>query len=119
MPHWMIASATNDSTQALRELSPWLAVLVAMVFVGGVVIMIVRRHLRSSGDLGDVGYTLHDLRKMHASGELSDEEFEKARSAMIAGVRSSTGRKDASDEASSGVRISDVNDGASEEKPDV
>ena len=114
-----IVATTDDSTQVLQELGPWLIALVAMVFVGGIVIMLVRRHLRSDADDHAGGYTLHDLRQMHASGDLSDEEFEKARAAMIAGVRAASVREDEADHTGHVAEKSDVDDSGSDETPTV
>ncbi len=35
----------------------------------------------------DIGFTLGDLRRLHKSGQMSDEEFEKARTQMIAATQ--------------------------------
>lgn len=83
-----VAAATGASSRALPELLPWLGGLVLATVVGGVILMRLRRGVRDgeSGASG-LGFTLHDLREMHARGELSDEEFQRARSAMVDRVR--------------------------------
>jgi hypothetical protein len=68
--------------QLFGELWPWLLALVLLVGVGAVVIYFLRRTM--SREEGSVeGFTLHDLRKMHTSGQLSDEEFERAKASII------------------------------------
>lgn len=66
---------------------PWLAVLIGAAIAGAIIIALVRRALRDEDDADGGGFTLHDLRRMHGEGKLSDEEFARARDAMIAKVR--------------------------------
>ncbi len=62
---------------------PWLVALLGVVVIGGAGIWVVRRLVRQESDGGAGGFTLQDLRDMKASGQLSDEEFDRARDAMI------------------------------------
>jgi len=55
--------------------------------VGAIVIAVARRMLHRGASSADAGFTLHDLRRMRDAGELSDEEFERARAALIGRVR--------------------------------
>ncbi len=66
-----------------------LAVLGLLVIVGGVVLLSLRRRLGRDEPSPATGFTLHELREMHARGELTDEEFQRARTALLAGVRRS------------------------------
>lgn len=71
-----------------------------VAIVGGVVIIRVRRALRDPDEApGGVGFTLHDLRSMHARGEMTDVEFRAARDAMIAGVKDQAARPTNPDES--------------------
>lgn len=84
----LLAQATP---QASREILWWLGVILAAVVVVLIVAIIVRRRV-VSGDQealtpGEPGFTLGDLREMHKSGQLTDEEFEVARKGMIARSR--------------------------------
>ena len=94
MPHGalifaQITDGVDRSDQLLADILPWLIALVAFVVVGGVVIYFVRRRLSAdAGPTGD-GFTLHDLRQLHAAGELSDSEFERAKAVMIGRLKSS------------------------------
>jgi hypothetical protein len=63
-------------------------VLLVVVIVGAAVLMALRRTLTRRDGGGAGGYTLQDLRQMHATGELSDEEFERARQSIIERVKS-------------------------------
>lgn len=83
------------SGQLFTDVLPWLLMLVGLVIVGAVFIYAARRMLRSSGSSSaSAGFTLQGLRELHAAGELSTEEYERARTAMIGQVR-----KDAQPEA--------------------
>ena len=76
---------------------PWLGLLLLIVIVGAVVVMSLRRSLTRRHDSAR-GYTLHDLRSMHAAGELSDEEFELARQSIIRRVSESPPSKNIAEE---------------------
>jgi hypothetical protein len=74
---------------------PWLAALLVVVAVGAAVIYVIRRSLGRQDSSRD-GFTLHDLRELHASGALSDEEFAKAKASVIGRVTAEeTPREDA------------------------
>jgi membrane protein implicated in regulation of membrane protease activity len=84
--------ATADPSQAIfGEVLPWLIALLLFAVVGGIVIMVMRRWVRSSedGPSGE-GFTLHDLRQLHAAGRLSDEEFQQAKARLIERVKGAT-----------------------------
>lgn len=81
VPAPVLASASES---LFSQVVPWLAVLVVLVLVGGVAILALRRSLQGGLDDSDAeGFTLHGLRRLHAEGELSDEEFAQAKDAMI------------------------------------
>jgi hypothetical protein len=84
-----MAFPATSAGELFPSLLPWLLALLGLVIVGGGVLLLVRRWLRSDEADGpaDVGFTLQDLRDMHRVGELSDEEFERAKSAMIEQVQ--------------------------------
>ena len=67
----------------------WLgiALLVAVVVVGGVVVMWARRNAKAPGDPPAPGFTLEDLRRLHERGEITRREFETARDALIQRTR--------------------------------
>jgi uncharacterized membrane protein len=87
------------------DLLPWLGLLVVIVLIGGGIAIWLRRRLMSGDAAGSVGFTLGDLRELHARGEISTEEFEKAKSQMIAGL---TRRDEISGPDSSSVTESQV-----------
>ena len=67
----------------------WVGVLVAVVVAGGILLTVIRRRFRADRPTERQGFTLHDVREMHRHGELSDEEFEQARAAILRQVSTS------------------------------
>ena len=82
-----IPMATSSNAEAFPELVPWIAVLLVVVVVGAISIAIIRRMTKPSNKAESEGFTLADLRELHAAGDLSDEEFERAKAAMVGRVR--------------------------------
>jgi hypothetical protein len=66
----------------------WSLVLIFFVVLGFVAVSYVRKWVKDDevSDKGP-GFTLGDLRRMHAKGQMTDEEFEKARAQMIAATQ--------------------------------
>jgi uncharacterized membrane protein len=98
MIHWpsTIGTGTASGGDLLAEVLPWVLILLAFVVVASVVIMWLHRRVRSDHPSATGGgFTLHDLRQMHARGELTDEEFQRAREAVIAGVRHAASENEA------------------------
>lgn len=69
--------------ELFNAIMPWLLVLLAIVVIGWIILVILRRSSRGSGSLQDDGFTLGQLRRMHNQGELTDEEFEQARIVIL------------------------------------
>lgn len=61
----------------------WLGALAAVIVVGGYVLLHLRRRLLANEDESSGGMTLADLRKLHATGQLSDEEFARLKAQVI------------------------------------
>ena len=81
---WLLAQTSADkSSQLFADILPWLIAIVVFVIVGGVMIYLIRRWLRSDSGTDPIGFTLQDLRELHARGEITDEEFAHAREQMI------------------------------------
>lgn len=83
-----ISSPGDRSSQLFSSVLPWLLLLIVVVIVGGVVMLLVRRWFTSESSRETIGFTLQDLRNLHAAGELSDEEYERARASMIGRLQS-------------------------------
>lgn len=76
-------AAGTDASRSFSEVVPWLILLLGLVLVGGVLIFLARRMLRDQSSSPPEPFTLQGLRDMRAQGLISDEEFERARTAMI------------------------------------
>lgn len=83
-----------------NEVVPWLAALAVVVVVGAIAIWLIRRTMGTDTASGAGGFTLQDLRDMHASGRISDDEFQRARDSLIGRLSEPPALKDGSDDAS-------------------
>ncbi|MDP7008294.1 MAG: SHOCT domain-containing protein [Phycisphaerales bacterium] len=66
----------------LTEILPATILLIVLVILGGIFILRARKMLKSSSET-TLPFTLEELRKLHAKGELTDEEFERAKVSMV------------------------------------
>lgn len=85
MPSALLAASENSSYSVFV----WSLVLVAAVIGGFWLVTMVKRWLTASGDEQpkSLGFSLSDLRELHRSGKLSDEEYERARTKMAASLK--------------------------------
>ncbi len=86
-------AGSGAASRLFSEVMPWLLLLMGLVIVGGVIIMLARRLLNDTSSSTQPGFTLHELRTLHTKGELTDEEFDRAREAMIARLADSGPRE--------------------------
>ena len=84
---WMLAQSLTP--EGRTTLLIWLAVLMVAVVVGGVGIMLLRRKLRDGSSAGeaDTGFSLSSLRELRDKGEITREEYERARAKVVAKTR--------------------------------
>ena len=57
--------------------------LVVVIIIGWVTVWQVRRRLQSPDETSGAGFTLSDLRQLHKSGQMSDEEFDRAKARVV------------------------------------
>jgi hypothetical protein len=81
-PSPLLASVSSD-TSTFGDLLPWIMLLLGMVVIGAIVIAWVRRLTQQDSGVDAPGFTLQQLRDMHAEGLLNDEEFARAKQEMI------------------------------------
>src|SRR4051812_1814242 len=92
---------------AADEMTPqqYGGIIIASLFVIGliiaafVLIAYVRRRIReedNSSSSGGPGFTLSDLRRLHKSGQMSDEEFERAKVKILEAAKRASEREGAS-----------------------
>ena len=80
----------DGSWGGVGEIAIWSGVALALIVGAVVVVALVRRRLIGKDDGGsarDAVFTLAQLRRMHAEGELDDEQFERLKGEMIASVK--------------------------------
>lgn len=99
----MAPSAPPTADRLFGDLLPALGVLVLIILVGGGIALWLKRRYQGGDSGGGGGFTLADLRDMRARGEISEEEFERARGRMVGGLTGTAGRSEAAVD-SSGVR---------------
>ncbi len=69
----------------------WALVVLVLVLAGFMAIAWLRRWMKEDDvPTGGIGFGLGELRQMHARGELSDEEYERARGKMTASAKAVT-----------------------------
>src|SRR5687768_10866064 len=78
-----LATAAHRSSELFRDVLPWVLVLIGVIIAGGIIIVALRRRISQDSSASAHGFTLQDLRDLHAKGELTDEEFERAKIQMI------------------------------------
>lgn len=83
LPYKLVLIATQSANQLFIETLPWLIGLGVIVFIGAGAIYYVRKMMQRQSSTLEDGFTLHDLRQLHAQGKLNDEEYERAKDAMI------------------------------------
>lgn len=66
----------------------WLGVIVALAFVMGFTALWLRKKLMTPPSQPPMGFSLKDLRQMHAEGQLSDEELARAEGKALSRSRS-------------------------------
>lgn len=67
----------------------WIVILIGVVLIGAVLVFTLRRRMLSNDDSVSVGSSglLDHLHQMHKSGQMDDEEFARARSAILMQVQ--------------------------------
>ena len=71
----------------------WSLILMALIVAGWVTVWQVRRRMTRPDETAGTGFTLSDLRQLHKSGQMSDEEFERAKAKVVDAARRATARE--------------------------
>jgi len=75
------------ATNAYSSIIVVCVLLIVAVLAGLALVYWVKRRVMGDAEEGpSVGLTLEDLRRLHREGKLSAEEYERARSRMVAGM---------------------------------
>lgn len=81
----LMIAATREASSI--DIWIWSLVLIATVVAGFLLVSLLRRRLRQPDQTAGAGFSLDELRQLHRSGQLSDAEFERARSKLVAGLQ--------------------------------
>lgn len=85
-----VLAQTGGSVGDTGQLLIWIGALIVVVVIGTVALLFVRRNMINQRGEDPGGFaTMEDMRAMVDRGEMSREEYEKVREAMIAKVRQS------------------------------
>jgi len=71
----------------------WSLLLIGLIVAGWLTVWQVRRRLQRDETLGNAGFTLSDLRRLHKSGQMNDEEFERAKATVVDAARKAAERQ--------------------------
>ncbi len=99
------------------EVMMWLGVIVALAILLAVVALALRKRLFRQDDASPVGFTLADLRRMHAEGQLSDEELAQAEAKTLTRSRSHYLGDNQADEADEAGESADPDDSSTTDPP--
>ena len=83
-----VTLAAADFAGLFQSVGGPLLALIVVVVIGWFGIVRIRRWMKGEEEANEP-FTLNDLRQLRQQGKLSEEEFAKARDAMIGAVRSS------------------------------
>jgi uncharacterized membrane protein len=75
-----------DTASNLTSILFWSFTCVVLLVVMMVLIAWLRRRLSPNEDFHGEGFTLADLRRMHKAGQMTDEEYERAKAKLIQGL---------------------------------
>ena len=78
-----------DVSEDYRNILFWsFGIILLLVVVAAPVIWWIRKRLSPNEDFKGEGFTLADLRRLHKSGQMTDEEFERAKAKLIGTLKS-------------------------------
>ncbi len=96
----ILAAGTNGTDNPSNDylwIFVWSIALVAMVALLYLAIIRLRRWMSGPEDLTPEGFTLSDLRKLHDKGQLTDQEYERAKSQLVQQSQAAINRMAATD----------------------
>jgi len=79
-----------DESQTAVSILCWSAGIIILLAAAAVAVFFVRKRLSPNEDFSGEGFTLSDLRRLHKSGQMSDEEFERAKAQLLKGLAAKT-----------------------------
>lgn len=91
------SSGVFPLTLATSDLGPiffWSLLLIGLLIAGFFVVVLVKRRLAKADDGPQIGFSLSDLRQMRQQGQLTEEEYERARAKMVASLKAMAAKKE-------------------------
>ncbi len=76
-----------QSQQDLGRVFFWLLMLIGIVVLAAAGVLYLRKWYTSSDSEPAVGFTLGDIRQLHRDGQMTDEEFERAKALILGRTR--------------------------------
>jgi len=68
-------------------------IVIGMAMVGRAVVMMFKRKVQGPDNTTPAAFSLDDLRRLHDAGQLTDEEYEKAKQVIFAATEAHLQRK--------------------------
>jgi uncharacterized membrane protein len=75
-----------DAAAELTRILFWSFTAVILLVVMALLLAWIRKRMSPSEDFHGEGFTLADLRQLHKSGQMTDEEYERAKAKLIQGL---------------------------------
>ena len=100
----------RDKSRFSTEVMLLLAAIVAAGFLAAFIALAIRKRVMAKDEAPPLGFTLMDIRQMHAEGQLSDEELAHAEQKMLARSRSHYLGGDESEEGEEPEDLGDLGD---------
>lgn len=90
MPILMSMTASRREDVPWIEVVIWMAVMLGFIIAGIVFVVLMKRRLGLTDNREQSIFTLHELRQLRSRGEISEDEYEKAKSAIVGLARQGT-----------------------------
>ena len=89
LPHTAVGLlAQQNPAQATRDILLWAGVGFVLILVLGLLVLLALRLMNRPPAQGPpLGFSLAELKQMHTRGQLTDEEFARARAAILSRTR--------------------------------
>jgi hypothetical protein len=86
----VLASVSQPVLAQVGGALGWSLVLIVFLIACFAAVSYLKKWLKTDDEPVKTGFTLSDLREIHRRGEITDEEYERARSKMVASAKSAT-----------------------------
>ena len=90
MPPSLVPVIAQQGSQSILPVFGWSLVLICLLVGGFFAISKLRQWLRDDdggAPVSPIGFTLSDLRQLHKQGQMTDEEFERAKAKIVGSAK--------------------------------